>query len=440
MGSPRLGALLIVTAFLATGCGEQQSNVPTAPEFAQGGSGCSFTTVSQLTKNEFGANSAEAGLATNMKSAGAGTAQATSLGYQILASIGNNYDGTQASTSNASALTVALLTCMDIGGATVPASTVFDAALGAHGAFGVKVSGDVGPVTSHDGAWLLEPPGTQTWGSIFPAGTNAILAYGVPVTNGSFTNDVPQSGIFDWSTLPHITFNDPGVIIGQCTAGGYLQHNAAGSGAEILGFVEPSCGSSSAQLMERAPKTFGERVLRLLSPAPAYASLATIATGGTGKKLSPFQVEDITNVNLAATGFTWKKSGNTVGVPFSQTQTPKYQILSGGGTPFLQPDVLVWLEAIGNQGVNVDICNNWAWTNANGIAQFPAGYLNKSGGYTIIAKTIGTTSNGGIPAVPAGNSVLSPLVNVKNGSPGTCNTFHQGDPPPPNPGPNGFAP
>jgi len=115
-----------------------------------------------------------------------------------------------------------------------------------------------------------------------------------------------------------------------------------------------------------------------------------------------------------------------------------YRILSGGGTSFLQSDVLVWIEAIGNKGTNVDVCNNWAWTNANGVAQFPAAYLNKSGGYTMVARTIGTTSNGGIPSVPAGISVLSPLINVKNGTPGTCTTFHQGQPQlPDNPGPNG---
>jgi len=439
MGSLRVGALLIVTAFLATACGERQTETPTGPDLVVSGSGCNFTSatgVVTLTKNEFGANSADAGLATNMKNAGAGTAQATGLGYQILASIGNKYDGSQASTSNASALTVALLKCMDIGGATVPPATVFDVALGPNGAFGVLVSTDGGRLASHDDAWLLEPPATQTWGSIFPTGTNAILAYGVPVTNPSFTNDTPTSGIFDWSILPHITFNDPGVTVGECGgAQGYLQHNAVGSGADIGGFIPVSCGAS-AQLFERAPRTLGERLLRFFGPTPAYAALITTGPGTNKRGLSPFQVVDITNVNLAAVGFTWSKSGNTVGKPFKPT--PVYRILSGGGTSFLQSDVLVWIEAIGNKGTNVDVCNNWAWTNANGVAQFPAAYLNKSGGYTMVARTIGTTSNGGIPSVPAGISVLSPLINVKNGTPGTCTTFNQGQPQlPDNPGPNG---
>ncbi len=177
-----------------------------------------------------------------MKNAGAGTASATGFGYQILAAVGDKYDAPQTSTSNASALTVALLKCMDIGGASVPAATVFDVALGANGALGVRSSADIAPVASHDGDWLLAPPTSQTWGYIFPTGTNTILAYGVPVADdGSFTHDAGLSGVFDWSTLPHITFNAPGVFISNCSADGFLQHNPAGSTAEILGFITPNC-------------------------------------------------------------------------------------------------------------------------------------------------------------------------------------------------------
>src|SRR6476620_473017 len=168
MGGPRVAALLALTAILATACGEQQGDTPTAPDVSARTqpappTGCNFTTVTSLTKTEFGAGSTQAKLAGDMKSAGAQTALATSIGYQLLGSIAGKYDGTQTSTSNASALTVALLRCMNVGGAAVPDASVFDAALGANGAFGVKSSGDIGPVTSHDGEWLLEPPGKQPW-------------------------------------------------------------------------------------------------------------------------------------------------------------------------------------------------------------------------------------------------------------------------------------
>jgi hypothetical protein len=451
MGAPRVAGLLILTAMFVAAC-EQQNNAPTDPDISAkvtppaSPNACTFNTVTTLSKTEFGASSNEAKLAGDMKTAGAGTTTATRIGYQILGSIAGKYDGSQTSTSNASALTVALLQCMNIGGATVPAASTFSAALGPNGAFGVKSTNDVGPVTSHDDAWVLEPPGTGTWGSILPTGISTILAYGVPVTNDAFSPDAPLSGVFDWATLPQVTFGEPGVVVGQCTAESqYLQHNPAGAGAEVLGFVAPSCFSDGLA-MERPASSLGARLIRFLSPTPAYAALATTTgSGGNKRTLSPFQVIGPSNVELAATGFSWKKSGNQVGKPFSQVQTPMYQIKTLGGTKWLQDLVLIWIEAEGNNGAFVDMCNNYAFTNAEGIAQFPAAYFNKAGGYTVVSKTTGTSSKpdvtgNDIPKIPPGQSVLSPLINVKNGNPGTCNTYHSGDETPAAPGPNGFKP
>jgi hypothetical protein len=444
MGGPRVGALLVLTAALVAACSDRQSDEPTGPDASAkvqpsaGPAGsCNFTTVANLTKTEFGPSSAQSKQASDMKTAGAGTAQATSLGFQILASIGDKYDGSQ-TTANASALTVALLKCMDIGGATVPDSAVFSQALGANGAYAVVTPSDVGPVTSHhNGDWQLEPPGgaTATWGDILPTGVNAILVYGMPVNISNFSADDPLSNIFDWNTLRKVTFNDPGVLISQCTApSSFLQHNT-GSSAEVLGFLTSSCFVADALITEPAATTWSGRLFRFFSPTPAYAALA-VTTGTTGSKrtLSPFQVIGPDSVELKDTLFTWKKSGNTLGVALQQTQTPMYQIKSQGGTRWLQDLVLIWLEAVNNQGTNVEMCNNWAYTNADGIAQFPNTFFNKSGGYTIIAKTTGTVSKfdvtgAEIPAVPPGRSLLSTLVNVKNGTLGTCRAFHEGNDP-----------
>ena len=82
-----------------------------------------------------------------------------------------------------------------------------------------------------------------------------------------------------------------------------------------------------------------------------------------------------------------------------------------------------------------------------GFAQFPAAFLNKAGGYTLVARTTGTISTpdaelGDAPSVPAGSSVASPLVNVKNGTISACgHTYTEGQAPP-NPADgnlNGFA-
>jgi hypothetical protein len=456
MGGRSLAPFLLAAAVLVGACSEGANDVSTAPEFAPKPASCNFTTISSLVKTEFGASSTESGLATDMKNAGAQTALATSLGYQILASVGDKYDGSQTSTSNASALTVALLKCMSIGGTPVPSSTVFDQALGASGALGVVAlqDADKHAVLSHDDGWLLKPPGTQSWQDVLPAGTpGPVLVYGVPLGADEFTNDVPKSGVFDWSTIPGpLTFGeigDPGVVIGECQAQPrYLQHNSAATTPEVLGFVSPNC-LTIIGLGKREPRTFAERVFRLLAPTPAYATLlTTTGSGGSKRTLSPFQVIDPVNVVLDP-GFNWSKSGNKVSVPFSPT--PNYQIRSDAETPFLQEKVLIWITAANNSGVDVKVCNNWAYTDKDGVASFPTSFLNKAGGYTVTTRSAGAVDNSQaditLPTVLAADPLLSPLFNVKNNSanpPTSCETFvpqFNADGfvtnPPEYPGPNG---
>jgi hypothetical protein len=431
MGGRTLAPFLLAAAVLVGACSESANDAPTAPEFAPKPASCNFTTISSLVKTEFGASSDEAGLATDMKNAGAQTALATSLGYQILASIGNKYDASQASTSNASALTVALLKCMSIGG-TPPSSTVFDNALGAHGALGVVAlqAADKHAVLSHDDGWLLKPPGTQSWQDVLPAGTpGPVLVYGVPLGAAGFTNDVPKSGVFEWSTIPGpLEFASPGVVIGECNATPrYLQHNSAATTPEVLGFVSPDC-LAIIGLGEREPRTFAERVFRLLAPSPAYASLlTTTGSGGSKRTLSPFQVIDPTEVVLAKVG-TWNWGNNKVNVPL--TPTPAYVIQSAAGTQFHQEKVLIWLTAANNQGVDAKVCNNWDYTDKDGVATFLNAFMNKAGGYTVTTRSAGAVDNSQagitLPTVPAAEPLVSPLFNVKNNAanpPSSCETF-----------------
>lgn len=452
MGGRSFAPFLLVAAVLVGACSEGANDVPTAPEFVPQPASCNFTTISSLVRNEFGASSTEAGLATDMKNAGAQTALATSIGYQILASIGNKYDASQGSTSNASALTVALLKCMTVGGTQVP-STVFDDALGAHGAFGVValLAADKHAVLSHDDGWLLKPPGTQSWQDLLPTGTpGPVLVYGVPLGAGGFTNDVPKSGVFDWSTVPGpITFDEPGVLIGECQAQPrYLQHNSAATTPEVLGFVSPDC-LTTIGLGKREPRTFAERIFRLLAPTPAYATLlTTTGSGGSKRTLSPFQVIDPVKVVLAPFG-NWTWGNNKVNVPINPT--PAYDIQSAAGTRFRQEKVLIFLTATSNQGVDALVCNNWAYTDKDGVARFPTSFLNKAGGYTVTTRTAGAVDNSQanitLPTVLAADPLISPLFNVKNNQanpPTSCETFvpqfnAEGivTNPPAYPGPNG---
>jgi len=440
----RIGMFVAASAIVLAACGQGPDQAPTAPDFVgKPAGGCSFTTVSDLTKNEFGANSQEASWAISMKNAGAGTNDATYLGYRILGSIEPLYPALTGSSTNAAQLTVALLTCMNVGG-TPPSATTFEMALSDTGAYGVRGLGGIGGVTaderalySHKGSWLIEPPATSNWQAITTTNTSdladsvkhAVLVYGNPVASTGFTNDALQSSVFKWSTIPTATF-DPGVIVGECTVdANYLQHNSSGSSAEVLGFVNPGCRGGPITMAEPAPRSLAERIVRFFEPAPLAAATLITGTGGSKTSLSPFGVIFPGQTKLVpGSGFKWNKS-YFVNQPFSPTVN--YGLTSAKGTKFLQPYILVWLEATNNQGNKVAMCNNWAYSK-DGQVSFPAAYLNKAGGYTITTRTAGAftlTIDGTsvfIPTVPPSPALTSPLINVKNstGSPTMgCDTF-----------------
>jgi hypothetical protein len=491
----RYSAVMVMAAAALAACGEQQNDLPTSPEFKVVKPVCDFTLVSQLTKNEFGNNSTEAGYAGAMKFAGASTDGATYNGYLILQSVGNKFDGQDVnnslSTTNASALAVALLACMNTGGATIPAASVFNSSLQYTGALGVRGLGttaDHDPLPSHDGAWQLEPPGhfdannvfqyDASWQDITTLKTStipvadltfgdirladAILIYGSPTSATGFSDDAQISTVFDWSTIPAAEFGDGGVLIGECKSGAnFLQHYPKSNpGVEVLGFVQPSCYNPLAFGRDSEPRSFAERVFRLFSPAPAYATaVATTGTGTTKSTLSPYEVIGPTQTVLVP-GFSWKTGPNS-GYKVNSYFSPlvNYQLTTFKGTTFKQSYILVWLEATNNQGATVAICNNWAYTNSDGYVSFSKAYLNKAGGYTITTRTAGafTITPAGftepivIPTVPPSAAQVSPLVTVKNSTstpPDACQSFtnytvdangvaHIVGQPPAAPGPNG---
>jgi hypothetical protein len=474
MGGRGLLSTVLALAWLAAACSEKSSDTATSPEFAPPvQNGCSTSALIGYIKTEFGNSSDQAKLAGDLKNYGAKTVQATYVGYKLLDAIATKYDiaaNQTASRTNASNAAIAILNCINIGSTPVPTSG-FETQLGSAGAFEVRgrlfsspTTPDKRPVASHDGVWVLEPPGTSSWPDITTLGTigldsaqDLFLAYGQPLSSSGFSNDdVVNNLVFDWATVPQGAVNGAfakiqgvGAVIGVCGTDplltSYLQHNTATTGPEVLGFITPRCPPTFA-FRESEPRTFAERVGRLFSPTPAFAAMvATTGTGGSKSKLSPFGLIDPDSVNLSAL-FAWNKQADTVGKPFKPT--PKYQILSQAGTPFLQDYVLIWIEAIGNNGLNADVCNNWAFTNANGIAQFPAAFPTKAGGYTFSARTTGTSSKPGVnqgdaPTVPPGASLPSPIVNVKNGTLPACpagSTYHGEPTLPTPPGLNGFAP
>ncbi|HET7603326.1 MAG TPA: hypothetical protein VFK36_09950 [Gemmatimonadales bacterium] len=79
---------------------------------------------------------------------------------------------------------------------------------------------------------------------------------------------------------------------------------------------------------------------------------------------------------------------------------------------------LSFVAQLKNQGSFVEVCNDTADTDQNGIATFTAASVNKAGGYTLVAHTVPPTSDPDVTTF-APDSVSSNLFNVKNGKAST---------------------
>lgn len=438
MGTNRVFILLAAVAILAAGCDEQRSELPTAPAFAAKKNECNVSTLQQLIGDEFTGSTRLAvnKLANNLgqyRTAG-DSSSATYLGYQILDSIAG-VGRSQGTPHAGSLLAGQVLRCMAVGAAMLPDS--FTLALENDGAFAVRGWSvlDADPAVSADGAWLLQPPDTFKWKGITSLAVSGLadsvkrlfLAYGAPISTTTFSTDSLTSTVFDWATVPKATFS-PGVLVGECTDPiGYIQHDSAAS-ATILGYIPISCGASSRANESERP-SFAALLRWLFRPEPLQA--AALRTAGSRGTLSPFGKIDPIEINLKFTSQPGKSS-NVINRYLSPTIT--VTATSKGGTGFGK-SAFVWLEAYNNSGVFVKVCNNWAYTDATGVATFPRAYLNKAGGYTIVAKA---RMADGAPALPLKAPALTSLFNVKNSSlpapdPGCtgANVYVSGQLPPP---------
>ena len=467
-------SFLAVVAIALVACSDRQLEPPTAPQFnsaaAPARTTCSFTQlkkdVAATWPNSAGSstkatNSAVSSILTTMQQNAADSNIATQRGFEILDTLAHSAAQQQpgVTASAGSQLALDLFLCMDV--PALPGTLTFVPALGPNGAFAVRgtVSADARPVVTHDGGWAIAPTGASSWQAVTlrsgSAGSQLLtettkklfLAYAQPGSTNGFTgtgdqllngNTNPNNTVIDWATQPGQTFSptpvgttplDPGVAVSQCPSAtglykqGFVQHNPAGApNAEILSFFSPTCpfpktyiggdGQGYYARLQQQPRSLMGSVLQFFAPELAYA-----AGGGSGTKttaLSPWGVIFPGDVNL--TNPQWpSKSGNTINVAFSPEITAA--ALSNGGVPFKQPTVFAWLEATNNQGVNVLVCNNWAFTEPNGALEFKNAFLNKAGGYTLSMKTVGTNvsnSASDTPPVPAGPPISSPLFNVKN--------------------------
>ena len=472
-----IAPFLILIAGIAA-CNDSQPGTPTSPDLRAGGppSGCSYSQIKKDVDAEWpnsagadtkATNSNVSALVTTMQQNAADSNIATATGFQILDTLANQTAKKQAGTTPAagSQLALDLLKCMDVPAATIPtvAGGGFVTALGPAGAFAVRGRGpsDSAPVVSHDGAWNIQPvfqtASTQySWieievpdsgGSAGSTKLNAtvkqlFLAFGSPQDPTGFSSDetlnLPPSGstystVYNWGTAPKEFFQTPtsppgpGFLISQCAAGalagsyqsGFIQHHTASSSPEVLGFADPVCDVPT-DVSLAAPRSLAQRLWQIFRPEPAYAAVLGGGSGSKGSNLSPWGVIDPGVVNLTFNQ-TPSKNGNTVGLPLIDKNNQPFHVeaLSKAGTPL--GAIFTWIEAVNNQGTNVLVCKNWAYTDPNGVATFRNAYLNKAGGYILTFKTVGTKTTTGTNdlIVDAGTEPSSALFNVKNGTPNT---------------------
>jgi hypothetical protein len=444
--------LVYVTATLAVGaCSERQPNTPTSPDFASGAPttkpACSYAQLKKDVDAEWpnsadaatkDTNTAVSALLATMQQSPADSNLVTETGFRIIQSVAIAASTKQAGTSAAagSTLVTDLFPCMDVPASSVPATV--EPSLQLAGAFGVRARTwpagfvDAEPLYTHDRAWNVKPVNGLAWSAVAtrnPASTvlndqvkHIFLIWGQPGATGNFTDDVllatSPSPVFEWNATPLQLFQTtapagPGVQITQCDDFGFLQHNAKPA-AKILASFAATCDNLSGPTayLRHSPRSVLQKLRAFFTPEPAYAG-----TGGTSSKTGSFSHWGVINPGkLQLTQIsTPNKQTNQVGVPLKDTQGNLLSVTPAtfAGSPFGPSGAFVWLEALNNQGVNVLVCNNWAYTDASGKATFTHAYLNKAGGYTLTYKTLAEGATGKSTDV---TPFTTALFNVKNGT------------------------
>ena len=396
-----------------SGCSDgTHESSPTSPEFAPSTAGCDLSTARGLVKSIFPSSVRQTatGLLQIIRDAGPGTAASTEAGFDLLALVATHGPS---SPQTGSAFANAIIPCQNVGDVTLPID--FAPALGPNGAFEVRGgSGDKTAAVSHDIMWGLEPPLNTSaspavrlaWNDITtaassPVTTRRFLAYGMPVSIAGFTRETLVGSIFEWETIPTLSFT-PGVVVGTCITDGsgteyLIQHHAALDGGEIVPGATPSfCPAGLSNLRENAGwslSAVADRLVDLFRPEPLLASaLGTRPPGGSIGNLSPSAAINPGQITLLFGGTV--ADGKT-GVPltFTGPGSPPVSVSVRPGSGLTPMDgVHVRLIATTNLGATVVATGNTA-TTQDGVAIFPDLKINKAGGYRLIATLDGFGQN-----------------------------------------------
>ena len=387
--------LIAGLGFTLLGCSDRGSS-PTGPQLspALATSGCDVSAARNLANQLFpnGVKQIAQDSLQAIQSAGAGTPIARNAGFGILnlvSTYGPNFPQIGSDLANA------ILPCIYVG---FSPTIDFTAALGTTGAFGVRgnsSSDNVAVVSRGAPIWGMEPPLNSTWNAITVPENTRLLAYGAPITDAEFTDETPVGTIFNWFTIPTLTFKLPGIVVGTCiTDNGpqyLIQHNAQG---EIVPSATTSfcpVGVTSLRATEGwGPTALAQRVFDFFSPRPLLATaLGTRPPGGSIGSLSPSVAVNPGTITidfpkLIADGKTSVPIKFKDGSDVSVTVMPAHNTALDGA--------VVELVAVANLGTPVIASGNIATTN-DGVATFPNLTLSKAGGYRFVAKINGFGQN-----------------------------------------------
>jgi hypothetical protein len=235
-----MSLMVLSTVALVAACGEQdrdqtQQDVPVAPSFSAHAppnsfsTKCSFTTASQLAGSYFTNTDTVKVVRTlisSMKTAGAGTTTAATIGFDVLAHVSVNI-ALDPDFTTGSSFVNEIIKCMFTDPNAWPASYTapspgpedFSIALDVtrNGAFGVRggLSDPAGAIVARLDAYSgVGPPTGSSWSAILAGNTiPRVLLYGRPSTAQPGVN---PNTFYNWRAVARNTSFNPSVIVGVC--------------------------------------------------------------------------------------------------------------------------------------------------------------------------------------------------------------------------------
>lgn len=413
MREVRVAVVLGAVAIGAVACGEQQSESPAravAPSLQAvappaGTPVCSFNTLTQLANSYFTVNDTAQlvrSLVRDMKSAGANTVTARSIGFDVMGHMAANI-GLNPDFQTGSDLANGLLACMISDAAQLPAAFPEDFTIAlnpnANGAFAVRggANDPDGPVLARLNSFSGIAPSAGTWtAAISGVDPARVLFYGKPVSQS------PQH--YDWREVPRTTTFDPPLVVAVCVDPFsddrlMLRKNDAEGIAYLpfvdAGFLVPGeCGSTNVGLSGSwLNGSVAGRLLRfgsaLLSPRPLQAERLFNpgglggATGGVRTEYGPDIVDTVTLTFLiqphdARVCTAGPCAGDSTFSPVTILATRKGYPVGG---------VRIDVEGVNNNGTGADILGTHPLVSGeDGTVTFTDLGQVKPGGYTLLTQ------------------------------------------------------